>query len=81
MAWRSHGSDDAPNGPLNVYWDGPDERGDAAAALGEGPFSYTVELRLDGVRYLATSSWPADEMIANEPSVALHFNSDLPALS
>lgn len=37
-----------------VYWDGPDEKGLAAAALGEGPFTYKVELLLDGAVYRAT---------------------------
>ncbi len=63
-----------------VYWDGPDEKGVAAAALGEGPFTYRVELELDGERYLANATWPADEIVGNEPSVALHFTPNLPGL-
>lgn len=64
-----------------VYWDGPDAKGLATAALGEGPFTYEVELVLDGVRYVATATWPDDEIVGNEPSVALDFTPDLPALS
>jgi hypothetical protein len=64
-----------------VYWDGPDEKGLAAAALGEGPFTYRVELVLDDARFFATASWPADEIVGNEPSVALHFTPNLPGLS
>jgi hypothetical protein len=64
-----------------VYWDGPDEQGLAAAALGDGPFTYRVELVLDGARYVATAVWPADEIDGNEPSVALRFKPELPALS
>ncbi len=64
-----------------VYWDGPDEKGLAAAALGEGPFTYTVELVLDGARFVATAAWPTDEIVGNEPSVALHFTPNLPSLS
>jgi hypothetical protein len=64
-----------------VYWDGPDEKGLAAATLGEGPFTYRVELVLDGARSVATAAWPADEIVGNEPSVALHFSPTLPALS
>lgn len=64
-----------------VYWDGPDEKGLAAAALGELPFIYRVELVLDGARYVATATWPADEIVGNEPSVALHFTPNLPGLS
>jgi hypothetical protein len=65
-----------------VYWDGPDDQGlAAAAALGDGPFTYEVELVLEGTRYVATATWPADEIAGNEPSVALHFTPGLPALS
>ena len=64
-----------------AYWDGPDEKGLAAAALGEGPFTYRVELLLDGARYAATATWPTDEIVGNEPSVALHFAPNLPGLS
>jgi hypothetical protein len=64
-----------------VYWDGPDAKGLAAAALGEGPFTYRVELVLDGARYVANATWPADEIVGNEPSVALHFTPNLPGLS
>jgi hypothetical protein len=64
-----------------VYWDGPDQPGLHAAALGGGPFTYEVELVLDGVRYAAIASWPADEIVGNEPSVALGFTPDLPAVS
>jgi hypothetical protein len=57
-----------------VYWDGPDARGLEAAALGEGPIDYRVELELDGMRYVAVPTWPIDEIAGNEPSVALHFS-------
>jgi hypothetical protein len=40
---------------------------------------YEVELVLDGRRFLATASWPADEIRGYEPSVALRFTPDLPA--
>lgn len=51
-----------------VYWDGPDDRG-LSAALGDGPSTYEVELVLGGARYIATATWPADEIAGNEPSV------------
>ncbi|MGH3043402.1 MAG: hypothetical protein ACRDM2_01625 [Gaiellaceae bacterium] len=63
-----------------VYWDGPDEEGIAAAALGHGPFTYEVELVLDGARHVAEATWPGDQIAGNEPSVALHFTPGLPAL-
>jgi hypothetical protein len=64
-----------------VYWDGPDDKGLAAAALGGDTFTYEVQLVLDGSRYAGTGTWPDDEIIGNEPSVALDFTPDLPALS
>ena len=63
-----------------VYWDGPDSEGLEAAKLGDGPFRYTVALTLDGARHVATATWPDDEIRANEPSVALDFSPELPAL-
>lgn len=63
-----------------VYWDGPDDKGLAAAELGDRPFAYKVELILDGVRYVASATWPDDEISGNEPSVSLDFTPNLPAL-
>lgn len=68
-----------PEGTL--YWDGPDDEGLAAAELGDGPFSYDVELILEGKRYVASATWPDDEIKGNEPSVRLDFTPSLPALS
>lgn len=69
-----------PEGSL--YWDGPDDEGLAAAKLGDGSgsFTYTVELFLDGERYVATAEWPEDIIEGNEPSVNLEFSPPLPAL-
>ncbi|MPZ68284.1 MAG: hypothetical protein GEU71_01995 [Actinobacteria bacterium] len=64
-----------------VYWDGPDDKGLAAAELGDGPFTYHVELMLDGRPYVANALWPRDEIKGNEPSVRLDFTPSLPALS
>lgn len=65
----------------SVYWDEPDRQGLAAAALGDSPFTYGVDLSLDGARYSATVTWPDDEIPGNEPSVPLLFTPELPALS
>lgn len=64
-----------------VYWDRPDDKGLEAAALGGGPFTYKVNVVLDGVRYNATASWPSDQIPGNHPSVRLDFSPSLPALS
>ena len=69
-----------PEGTL--YWDGPDDEGLAAAELGDGSgsFTYTIELVLDGERYVAIAQWPQDVIKGNEPSVNLEFSPPLPAL-
>jgi hypothetical protein len=36
---------------------------------------------LDGVRYVASATWPDDEIAGNEPSVSLDFTPKLPAPS
>jgi hypothetical protein len=64
-----------------LYWDGPDEQGAAAAALGPGLFTYEVEVTLDGQIYRATAEWPTDTIVANPPSVRLEFSPPLPALT
>jgi hypothetical protein len=64
-----------------VYWDGPDAEGVRAADLGPAPFTYRVEVVLDGQRHVATATWPGDEIEGNEPSVALTFEPALPAQS
>lgn len=64
-----------------VYWDGPDSKGLAAAALDGGTFTYEVDLVLDGGRYVGTGRWPTDVIVGNEPSVALTFSPPLPAPS
>jgi len=63
-----------------VSFDGPDESGLAAAALGGFPFHYAVTLTLDGKTYRSSADYPADEIHGYEPSVALRFSPALPAL-
>ncbi|MBA2724773.1 MAG: hypothetical protein H0U53_02185, partial [Actinobacteria bacterium] len=72
------GGDCWPEG--TVYWDGPDDKGLEAAKLGDGPFRYVVELTLDGREYVGTATWPEDVIKGNEPSAALEFTPDLPAV-
>lgn len=69
----------SPEGSL--YWDGPADRGKAAAKLGSEPYTYDVILILDGVRHVARASWPADQIVGNEPSVTLTFEPPLPRLT
>jgi hypothetical protein len=63
-----------------LYWDGPDDKGLEAAALGPPPFTYDVVVTLDGATYAARAMWPDDQIPGNEPSVALTFDPPLPAL-
>jgi hypothetical protein len=64
----------------SVNWNGPAEDGKAAAALGTAPFTYEVEVVLDGQRHVARATWPDDVVAGEEPSVALTFDPPLPAL-
>ena len=58
-------------------------RGDAlrAAALGEAPFTYDVELTMDDTVYRATATWPRDEFVDHPGYVPLRFEPALPALT
>lgn len=51
----------------SLYFDGPDDRGIAAAALGDSPFSYDVTLALDGDVYRAQPEYPADVITGTSP--------------
>ncbi|MPZ93863.1 MAG: hypothetical protein GEU96_02880 [Propionibacteriales bacterium] len=61
-----------------IVWRGPGAAGQSAKELGPAPFTYQVELVLDGVRHVAKAKWPADQIVGNEPSVALTFMPALP---
>ncbi len=63
-----------------VHLRGADAEGEAAAALGEGPFMYEVRLVLDGTSYVGTAKWPTDEDPECAPCVPLRFDPPLPAL-
>ena len=62
-----------------MYWAGPDAKGLEAAELGPPPFTYEVEVILDGVHHVATATWPDDEIVGEEPAVLLEFSPELPA--
>lgn len=64
-----------------LYWDGPSDQGAQAAQLGAAPFTYTVDLLLDGVAFRGTATWPDDLIPDYEPSASLSFTPALPALS
>ncbi|MFW6092022.1 MAG: hypothetical protein ACODAF_09060 [Actinomycetota bacterium] len=63
-----------------LAWRGPEEDGRRAAELGDPPFSYTVDLELDGTSYVGTATWPDDEHPDRAPAVPLTFEPPLPSL-
>lgn len=65
----------------SVFFNGPDDQGRAAAALGPAPFRLEVVLVLDGERHVATARWPDDQIAGNEPYVGLTFEPPLPRLA
>ena len=62
----------------SLWFTASDDEGRRAAALGEGPFSYTVKLTLDGTTYTGRGTWPDGEIEDNEPNVALTWTPVLP---
>lgn len=65
----------------DVFLAAPMEEGLAAAALGDRPFTYDVELRLDGSVHRARAVWPHDVDHECSPCVPLTFDPPLPAMS
>lgn len=63
------------SGAGSIFFDGPDEPGVAAAALGDFPFRYDVELVLDGETYTATAEYSGAE---EDLAVPLEFTPALP---
>ncbi len=78
MTFDAISSTDVCVGEGAIYFDGPDDKGMEAAALGDFPFTTKVELTLDGVTHIATATYPDDVIKGNEPSVALDFDPPLP---
>jgi hypothetical protein len=64
----------------SLWWDGPNTKGTEAANLGPAPFTYDVELVLDGRTYAAHATWPDDLIPGLAPYVRLNFSPELPAL-
>lgn len=65
----------------HIYLRAPLDDGLRAAALGDAPFTYRVELSLDGSIHEAVASWPTDEDERCRPCVPLSFEPALPALT
>ena len=67
-------------GEGRLHLEGSDEDGLRAAALGDPPFTYRVELTLDGSVHQAVAVWPDDQAESCRPCVPLAFEPALPAL-
>lgn len=58
---------------------GVEDQAGQAARLGPSPFTYRVDLTLDGERHVGTAVWPRDELPDLAPNTALSFDPPLPA--
>ncbi|GAA1978217.1 hypothetical protein [Microbacterium pumilum] len=65
-----------PDGSL--YFDEPDAEAKRASSLGDFPFTYRVQLILDGVTHVATATYPDDLVDPQDVAVPLHFEPRLP---
>lgn len=65
----------------SVFFRAPDGAESGVLALGPRPYTYTVDVVLDGTTYTGTGTWPTDEERGNEPYVTLDFTPELPAYS
>ncbi len=63
------------------FLEGADEDGLRAAAVGDPPFTYRIELTLDGSVQEAVAVWPDDEAPSCHPCVPLEFEPALPTLA
>jgi hypothetical protein len=51
-----------------LYWEGPDNKGNEGAVLGSPRYTYTIALTLDGTRHGAKAAWPDDQIPDNSRS-------------
>lgn len=79
IEFEAPGAGCQPDG--SIWLTAPDSEGLAAAALGEPPFTYDVELRIDDAVHRAQAIWPADEDEECAPCVPLRFDPPLPAMT
>ncbi len=63
----------------DLFFTAPREDGLAATRIGTGPFTYTVDLTLDGATYQGVGAWPTDQTPDAAPSVPLTWTPGLPS--
>ncbi|GEP38205.1 hypothetical protein NPS01_18680 [Nocardioides psychrotolerans] len=61
------------------FREGGGSGGGTPFGLGPAPFSYRVEVTLDGTTYIGTAVWPRDERRDEQPYTDLRFDPPLPA--
>ena len=63
----------------DLWFTAPRSDGLAATRIGAGPFTYTVDLTLDGTTYQGVGTWPTDETPDAAPHVPLTWTPELPS--
>jgi hypothetical protein len=63
----------------NLFFNGPDDMRAGLADLGPLPYTYTVDLTMDGTTYTGAAVYPDDEIEGSEPYASLTFDPPLPA--
>lgn len=63
---------------FGVVWHGTADHAPDAEDLGSQPYTYDVEVVLDGVRHTASATWPHDQTTATDWSLPLVFDPPLP---
>ena len=66
------------SGEGTIYFSGDDALGAQVVDLGPPPYTYSVEVTLDGKTHTGTGTWPTDEIEGNEPYVALDWSPPAP---
>lgn len=74
-----HGPEGCASREGELMWSAPADRGLEAAQVGDAPFTYTVDLVLDGRAYQGTGTWPDDVIENKGPAVAMTFEPPLPS--
>ena len=62
-----------------MWFTAPRSAGLAATRIGAGPFTYSVDLTLDGTTYRGAGTWPTDETPDAAPAVPLTWTPELPS--
>ena len=64
----------------SLYFTAPDDEGRRATELGAGPFTYDVELVLDGTTYHGLGEWPTGRDRGQRPARPAHLDAGAPGV-